>query len=187
MFSRTASETRLDVSRLHRLSRRMEWVTSVGVVLIVGGIALTAAIPSWCRNLLLARLGETGARLPLGASDQLMAGLIVALPVGVMIWGLVHVRALFREFADGMVFTSNAAHHLQRFGVSVLAQGVLGPLSATLLALALSFGNPPGERYLVLTLSINDYFAIIVGGVLVAVAAALREAARLADENASFI
>jgi hypothetical protein len=60
-------------------------------------------------------------------------------------------------------------------------------LTATALALALSFGNPPGQRYLVLTLSINDYFAVIIGGVLVAVAAVMREAARLADENASFV
>ena len=104
-----------------------------------------------------------------------------------MVWGLWHVRALFRDFADGRVFTGSAAHHLQRFGVSVLAQGPLGPLTATALGLALSLGNPPGQRYLVLTLSINDYFALIIGGVLVAVAAVMREASRLADENASFV
>jgi hypothetical protein len=173
--------------RLTRLSRTMEWVTVVGMVLIVVGMSAAAIIPAWSRNLLLARLGETGARLPLGPSEQAIAALIIAVPVGVMIWGLWHVRALFRDFADGRVFTGTAARHLRQFGISVLLQGPLGPLTATALALALSLGNPPGQRYLVLTLSINDYFAVIVGGVLVAIAAVMREAARLADENASFV
>jgi len=165
----------------------MEWVTVAGIVLIVVGMSATAVIQPWSRNLLLARLGETGARLPLTPTDQALAALIVAIPVGVMIWGLWHVRALFRDFAHGRVFTGTAARHLQQFGVSVLLQGPLGPLTATALGLALSLGNPPGQRYLVLTLSIHDYFALIVGGVLVAVAAVMREAARIADENASFV
>ena len=38
-----------------------------------------------------------------------------------------------------------------------------------------------------ITFSIHDYYALIVGGVLVAVATVMREAARLADENASFV
>jgi uncharacterized membrane protein len=186
MLADPSAETS-SAARLLRLSRAMQWVTTIGIVLIVAGMGLAVAIPQWSRNLLLARLGETGARLPLTPTDQLIAGLIIAVPVGVMVWGLWHVRALFRDFAGGRVFTGSAAHHLQRFGVSVLAQGPLGPLTATALALALSFGNPPGQRYLVLTLSINDYFAVIIGGVLVAVAAVMREAARLADENASFV
>lgn len=174
-------------AKLTRLSRTMEWVTVAGMVLIVVGMSLAAVIPAWSRNLLLARLGETGTRLPLEPSDQAVAALIIAVPVGVMIWGLGHVRALFRDFSRGRVFTGTAARHLQQFGLSVLMQGPLGPLTATALGLALSLGNPPGQRYLVLTLSINDYFAVIIGGVLIAVAAAMREAARLADENASFV
>jgi hypothetical protein len=73
------------------------------------------------------------------------------------------------------------------FGVAVLAQAPLGPLTATLLALTLSLANPPGQRLLLVSFSLNDYFALIIGGVLVAVATVMREAARLADENASFV
>jgi hypothetical protein len=174
-------------ARLTRLSRTMEWVTVVGMALIVVGTSAAAIVPAWSRNLLLARLGETGARLPLEPSHQAIAALIFAVPVGVMIWGLWHVRALFRDFSHGRVFTGTAARHLQLFGISVLVQGLLGPLVAAALGVALSLGNPPGQRFLVLTLSSNDYFAVIVGGVLVAVAAVMREAARIADENASFV
>ena len=173
--------------RLARLSQAMMWVTTVGIVLIVVLTALGFVIPGWTRNLLLARLGGAGAALPLTPSGRLGAAGISAVPVGVMVWGLWRVRALFRDFAAGRVFTESAARHLQMFGVAVLVQAPLGPLSATALALALSLANPPGQRLLVITFSINDYFALVVGGVLVAVATVMREAARLADENASFV
>lgn len=173
--------------KLARLSRRMEWVTTVGIVLIVVLMGLGFVIPGWTRSLLLARLGEAGARLPLDPGAQAVAGLITTVPVGVLVWGLFHVRALFRDYARGAVFTAAAAQHLRRFGVSVMLQGPLGPLTATALALALSLANPPGQRLLVLTVSINDYVALVVGGVLVAVAAVMREAVQIADENAAFV
>ncbi|MBI5112354.1 MAG: DUF2975 domain-containing protein [Rhodovulum sp.] len=174
-------------ARLARLSRRMEWVTTLGIVLIVVLMGLAVAIPDWSRNLLTSRLGQTGAGLPIEPGGQIAVALIYAVPVGLMVWGLWHVRALFRDFAAGRIFTIEAARHLRLFGLSVLLQGPLGPLTATLLGLALSLGNPPGQRLLVLTLSINDYVALVVGGVMLAIAAVLREAVRLADENASFI
>lgn len=182
-----SSPARPAADRLARIARAMTWITTVGMGLIVILMVIGAFIPGWTRNLLLARLGETGAKLPLTATEHVMAGLIVAVPIGVVIWGLWHVRAMFREFAEGHVFTVSVAHHLQRFGAAALAQALLGPLTATALALVLSLGNPPGQRYLVIAFSINDYLALIVGGVLVAVAAAMREAARLADENAGFV
>lgn len=173
--------------KLARLSRAMGWITTAGIVLIIVLMALAFIIPGWTRSLLLARLGETGAKLPLTPSSQVTAAAITAIPVGVLVWGLFHVRTLFGDFARGRVFTGTAARHLQFFGVSVLAQGPLGPLTATTLALALSLANPPGQRFLVIAFSINDYLALVVGGVLVAVAAVMREAARLADENAGFV
>jgi hypothetical protein len=173
--------------RLARLSQAMMWVTTIGIGLIVVLTALGFLIPDWTRNALLARLGQAGSALPLSLSARLVAGAISAVPIGVMLWGLWQVRALFRDFAEGRVFTENDARRLQMFGVAVLAQAPLGPLIGTALALALSLANPPGRRLLVIAFSINDYFALIVGGVLVAVATVMREAARLADENASFV
>ena len=51
----------------------------------------------------------------------------------------------------------------------------------------MTVGNPPGERMMTIAFSINDYFALIVGGVLFAAATVMREAARIAEENASFV
>jgi hypothetical protein len=85
------------------------------------------------------------------------------------------------------VFGAGAARHLQMFGASVLAQAPLGPLVSVALTVALTLGNPPGERMLAIAFSINDYFALIVGGVLFAAASVMRAAARIAEENAGFV
>ena len=82
-----------------------------------------------------------------------------------MLWGLWHVRALFAEFAAGRVFTAAAARHLQIFGATVLAQAPLGPLTALAFSVGMTLANPLGERMLAIAFSINDYFALIVGGV----------------------
>lgn len=174
-------------STLVRLSRTMARLTSVGMVAMVVLMGVAFLVPSWTREMLVTRLGQAGSNLPLGHDQVLAAAAITAVPFSVMLWGLWNARAMFKDFARGHAFSSAAALHLHRFGVAVLAQAPLGPLTATALALALSLANPPGQRILLLTLSSNDYIALVVGGVLIALASVMREAARLAEENASFV
>ncbi len=87
--------------RLARLSQAMMWVTTVGIGLIVVLTVLGFLIPDWTRNALLARLGQVGSALPLTPSARLAAAAIFAVPVGVMLWGLWQVRALFRDSPRG--------------------------------------------------------------------------------------
>lgn len=173
--------------RLVRLSRFMEIAIWIGIVLI-GGLALVAMIiPGWTRNVALAKLGEAGEYLPITPFGQAMAGLVLAIPVGVMIYGLLAARRMFGEFSRGEVFTESAANHLRLFAATVLAQAPLGPLTAAGFSAALSLGNPPERRALMIAFSTNDYFALIVGGVLFAAATLMREAAKLDRENKSFV
>ncbi|MBI3436210.1 MAG: DUF2975 domain-containing protein [Proteobacteria bacterium] len=173
--------------RLARLSRGMEFVATIGMVLIAALTVLGLANPDWTRDMLLAKFGQTGSQLPITASARLVAAAIIAIPVCIMLYGLWASRAMFREFAQGRVFCERAARHLQVFGACVLAQAPLGPLTTMALSLGMTFNQPPGERMLAIALSSTDYFALVVGGVLFAAATIMREAARLANENESFV
>lgn len=173
--------------RLIRFSRAMTWLTTAGIALIVVLTIAGVCLPGWMRNIALAKLGADGASLPITPLGQALAGVALAIPVGVMLYGLVAVRRMFAAFARGEVFSAYTAHQLQIFAASVLLQSPLGPLTSAGLSAALSVGNPPGERALVIAFSINDYFALIIGCVLFAAATIMREGARLADENASFV
>jgi len=157
------------------------------MLLIAAAMIAVFLIPDWTRNLLLARLGQAGHGLSLSPGHLIAAAAITAVPVSVLLFGLWQVRALFLNFVDGHVFTLASARLLRDFAGSVLAQAILGPISSTALMLAFTLNNPPSSRQLVISLSVHDYLALIVGGVLLAVAWVMVEATRIADENASFV
>ena len=173
--------------RLRRFSHAMMIVTTVGIAVIAIAMSLVFVVPEWTRNLLLARLGEAGRDLALTPGRIAAGAAITAVPVGVLLFGLWQVRALFADFAEGRVFTLASARHLRDFAASVMAQAILGPISSTALLLAFTFDNPPGKRQLGIALSSNDYLALIIGGVLLAVARVMVEATRIADEHASIV
>lgn len=173
--------------RLRRFSSAMMIVTTGGIAFIAIAMCLVFVVPEWTRNLLLARLGESGRDLALTPLRIAAGAAITAVPVGVLLFGLWQVRALFADFAEGRVFTLASARRLRDFAASVLAQAILGPISSTALLLAFTFDNPPGKRQLAIALSSNDYLALIIGGVLLAVAWVMVEATRIADENASIV
>jgi hypothetical protein len=168
--------------RLRRLSKAMAMLTTLGMLLIAVAMIAVFLVPDWTRNLLLARLGQAGHDLSLSPGRLIAAAAITAVPVGVLLFGLWQVRALFLNFVDGHVFTLASARLLRDFAGTVLAQAILGPISSTALMLAFTL-----SRQLVITLSVHDYLALIVGGVLLAVAWVMVEATRIADENASFV
>lgn len=173
--------------RLRRFSKAMAMLTTLGILLIAAAMIAVFLIPDWTRNLLLARLGQAGQGLSLSPGHLIAAAAITAVPVSVLLFGLWQVRALFLNFANGHVFTLASARLLRNFAGTVLAQAILGPISSTALMLAFTLNNPPGTRQLVITLSSQDYLALIVGGVLLAVSWVMVEATRIADENASFV
>jgi hypothetical protein len=165
----------------------MKALTTAGVFLIALAMLLAFLIPDWTRNFLLARLGAAGAGLPLTPGRLAAGAAVTAVPVGVMLYGLWQARLLFEGFAEGQLFTLANARRLRDFAAAMLAQAVLGPLSSTGLLLAFTLSNPPGERHFGIALSVNDYIALIVGGVLLALAWVTVEATRLAEEHASFV
>jgi hypothetical protein len=173
--------------RLIRLSRAMTWITTGGIVLIAVLSVAGVCLPGWMRNLALTKLGAAGVALPITPLGQALAGIALAVPVGVMLYGLFAVRRMFRAFARGEVFSGHTARQLQIFAATVLLQSPLGPLTSAGLSAALSVGNPPAERAIMIAFSINDYFVLIIGGVLFAAATIMREGARIAEKNAGFV
>jgi hypothetical protein len=172
---------------LIRFSRAMTWLTTLGIGLIAILLAAGILLPAWLRNIALAKLGTAGIALPITPLGQALAGIVLVIPVGVMLYGLLAVRRLFQAFARGEIFSAHTARQLQIFAATVLLQSPLGPLTSAGLSAALSVVNPPGERAIMIAFSINDYFALIIGGVLFAAATIMREGARIAEENASFV
>ena len=131
--------------------------------------------------------GLGGHALTVDARAQALGGALLALAVGVALFALWQLWQLFGDYAQGRVFSRAALGRLRRFAFGVVALGALAPLVRALMVMVLTLGNPPGQRLLTLGLSSDDFLSLLVGLVLVAIAAVMGEAVRLAEDHAGFV
>ena len=171
--------------------RSLIWV--VRALTLLGALTLCLVplmfwlTPDWVRNAGPAMAGVAGH--PVVIDDRAMLiGAASSLPgIALGLAALWHLWQLFGEYAGGRVFGRLAQRHLRIFAWCMLASALLAPLLRASLGVALTLGNPPGQRLLALNLSWNDYVAILCGAVLLAVAQVMSAAVRLAEENDSFV
>lgn len=98
-----------------------------------------------------------------------------------------NMRALLSLYAMGDVLGAEAASRIRRIGHCLLALAVWGVLSHTLDVAALTWNNPPGMRSLSVAFSNSDLFLFLAAGLMSVIGWAMSEAARVADENRSFV
>lgn len=160
---------------------------------VVGALALLLvppvfwATPAWLRQAGAAAAGLDSSQVTIDARAQWL-GLLGSLPgVALGLWTVWQLWCLFGEFRAGRIFGLGAQRRLAALARGMLAMALWGPLQRTVIGLALTWGNPPGQRMLVLGIGMQDYLALVSGVVLLATATVMAEAAQLADENAGFV
>lgn len=160
--------------------------------LCVLGAASLLAVPLWfwtspeaIRSLAPSMVGV--AETTVDARSQQLGALLSLLPVALGLYALWQLWRLFAEYGAGRVFGRVALAHLRRFAWALLGIAVLAPLVRAATSVALTMGNPPGRRMLVLGFSWNDYMAVLLAAVLIAIATVMAEAVRVAEENEGFV
>lgn len=171
---------------LARLGRRIRWLVLLYILALLAGLgAATLVWPGLlARQPALVGLGLDPAALGFAGRLAACAALAVpALPLCVAGW---QALLLCRLMSGGLVFTAAVPRRLQRLGAALVAAALLQPVGGALLSLAVS-SFVGGQRHIAIALSSDDVGIAVIGAVLIAIAAAAREAVRLADENAHFI
>ncbi len=112
---------------------------------------------------------------------------VSVLPIGVGLFALWQLWQLFAEYGAGRVFGRVAQARLKRFAWALLVVALLAPLVRAAMSVVLTLGNPPGQRMLAISLSWNDYLAVLLAAVLIAIATVMAEAVRAAEENEGFV
>lgn len=116
-----------------------------------------------------------------------LAAAVTLLPVAAGLYALLALWRLFGTYLRGAALTTAAQRLLQRFAWALLALAILRPLYGSLMSVALTLGNAPGQRQLVVSLSSDDYALILLSLVLLAIALVMHEAVRAARENQEFV
>jgi len=172
-----------------RRIRRLAWIVRLlslcGVVVIGTLPFIFWAQPDWVAEVAARTWHLSKLQLDLGSRLWGLGASMV--PTSVSLYALWQMWALFGCFAQGELLARRPARHLRRLGLGLCALAAAQPLGHTLGILALTWGNPKGERQLWVGLSSDHYLSLLFGLLLLALAQVLAEAARVADENAEFV
>lgn len=172
-----------------RRIRRLAWIVRL---LCLVGLVVIGTLPFifWAQADWVAEVAASTwklSKLQLDLASRLWGLAASMVPTSVSLFALWQMWALFGCFAEGELLALRPAQHLRRLGLGLCTLSAAQPLGQTLAILALTWGNPKGERQLWLGLSSDHYLALLFGLLLLALSQVLTEAARVADENAAFI
>ncbi|MDD8021546.1 MAG: hypothetical protein PHX82_00350 [Paracoccaceae bacterium] len=112
---------------------------------------------------------------------------VLVLVVAPAVCALIHAAQLMHGFARGEVLTETAARHVRRIGVAILVRAALMVPTQTAAVALLTITNPAGKRLLSVGVSSDLLEAVVYGGLLLLIAAAIQTGARAAAENAEFV
>lgn len=112
---------------------------------------------------------------------------ISAIPMGLMLYGVWHLRQLFALYRLGTFFAPENARHLHVFAAMLLVTVVTSPVIDILMSIAMTMNYPAGQRAVSIDLSSGDLSMLFLAGVMFAIAWIMREGHRLAAENAEFV
>lgn len=174
-------------TRHSRLAAWMSGITLAGIVMAVAGTFWVWTDKQLVASLLAPHFGLAGHPITVTPTVQLSGLALSAPPVALLVYLLLQARAVFEGFATGQRFTDLVAIRVARIGWILIAKGVLMPLWRAAAGVILTFSNPSGQKILAITIGLDDVLWGIVGALLVAIGWTLREGARIAEENASFV
>lgn len=173
----------MSLTDLPRLATRLRLLVWLGIILLVTMPALV-----WLASDLAPRWGQVTADWTWG--DRLIAFLLTAPPYWVAALGLAQFLGFCRTVAAAAVFTPAAVKSLRRFGGALIAAALLLPPSR--LGLWVYIGFEAGTeasawgRVNIGQIVLSSGIGLVIGLAVLVFASILREATRLADENASF-
>ena len=119
--------------------------------------------------------------------QRLGAGLMAEIPLCLLLVGFWHARKCFRLFASGHVFSTEASLCLHRFSSWAMASAIGSIVCSSISSVLMTLNNPPGLRYLAISISSDQVFLLLFAAVVWLMAGVIRQGQILADENAQFI
>ncbi|QCI63027.1 DUF2975 domain-containing protein [Phreatobacter stygius] len=185
--NRNIAGLRAIADRRARWARIMSGATLVCMAIAVVGSLWVWLDPELVRGILAPHIGLAGHPVAVTPAVQLAGIALSAPPLALLIYLLLQARAVFSGFATGISFSDLVATRVRRIGLILVIKGLLSPLWRAAAGVILTLANPQGQKVIAITIGLDDILWAIVGGLLVAIGWTLGEAARIAEENASFV
>lgn len=169
--------------RIQRASKRLRYLllTILWMMPVVNALA-------W---LFMNRLPEAMYRhmlpyfvsVPLPVSARLMGFVVVMIPTGVAMFGVFYLMRLFQLYEHGQIFRLGNVRCFRNLSRVLIWWFIAGIVHKSLLSVALTLHNPPGQRMITLELGSPDLTALLVGGILAVIAWVMEEGRKLQEDQ----
>lgn len=183
----SATRNHAPLKRVHTISTLLYWVCALAIVFEISVVPLVLYAPGWVE--------VSTSQMTISVADvQALSGWPKAATIGVMMvpsliiaYGIYRLRKMFGAFAANSIFNIEAIGHLKAFGIALLIQTLVSPLTGAASSVLATFNRPEGERFISIGLSNADAHTLFLSGLIIAIAWVLGEAVRIDDENRSFV
>jgi hypothetical protein len=175
------------MEHIAKLSRWMRLACLIISVIVVAG-----EIATWIFFETMAPLSGTLAEIPYQVEHMswrnLIGGFLISGALtAILVYGLYRLWLLFGFYSRGQIFSRQAAEQLHRFARVLLLYAVLIIPAQSLLVLVLTISNPVGEREISIGISDFHISNLVLGVSLLIISWVMREAARVAEDNARIV
>jgi Protein of unknown function (DUF2975) len=174
------------LGRLKRVSSVMAVAVTIGMAVVTLLVVAIFLIPALTRVTVLPEV--LPFRLTEVSTEARWLGLaVIAVPLAVLLYALNEIRALFADYARGEILTWRAARRLKRIAWATIVSAILRAPARLGLFLAFTFDRPEIGRHLPVRIAVADFAFLLAGLLLLAVAWAMAEAARIAEEHSHIV
>ncbi len=118
---------------------------------------------------------------------KILGFFISALPLAAFLFSIFQGYRLMGHFGEGRYITSETIKALKLASMALLLFAPLSILSEPLLALALTLGNPPGQRLFSFGIGSTEIIALFLGGFLLMITRTFNIEKERAEEHASIV
>jgi cytochrome b561 len=175
------------LKRVRTISKVLHWFCLFAILFQIAVIPMVWYVPGWVEassSQMTVSIAELHA---LSGWQKYMTMAVMMIPALVMTYGLYRLRLMFGAFADNAIFQPDTISHLRVFGIALLAQTLIKPMTGAATSVLATFHRPAGERMLSIGLGNAEASTLFLGGLIIVIAWVLGEAARIDAENRSFV
>ena len=174
-------------TRIRRIAATVRWaaIAAMAGIIVVSAYSLAHQSNTWKKTWMSGVTAHADAS-PDSAGDPQLAVWLELLPAAALFYGLIRLAQMMRACERGEIFSSRVPRHLQAFSLSIIVVQLLNiTLPLQIAALRAWLGRQ--NSVVVLAATGEQLWSLLLAILFLVLALILKEAARLAEDNASIV
>jgi hypothetical protein len=175
------------LKNVRRISTLLYWICALAILFEISIVPLVIYAPGWVEASTSQMTISVADVQALQGWQKIATLAVMMIPSFVIAYGIYRLRKMFAAFANNIIFNTETIGHFKAFGIALIIQTLISPLTGAASSALATFNRPEGERFISIGLGNSDIHTLFLGGLIIVIAWVLGEAVRIEDENRSFV